>query len=693
MIIIRNYLSRFGVITLILCQSLAAVAQVQKSDSLSHVILPEVEVSALRLPFRESNVPYGISYMIARTNTQGLSLAESVAGIPGLQVNARYNYAVGDRITNRGFGARTQFGVRGIRIIVDDIPLTFADGQSNLEMIDMQNLSSVELLRGPGSSLYGNASGGVLLLRTKPVSDNRFLTSIGTTYGSDGLFRWTGLLEGRSGNSEITGSYSHFRYSGYRDHANAEYSRAFIKMGTRLNLKDNLLLEGGVVKFNSLNPGALTKKETDENPAQANPSSIANAAGQDGSQEQLGVALSHKADTSSQLKFTLYVIHRSVINPIIGKIVVLPQYSGGASAIYSSVVDLGKIPARWSAGLEISTRFNKRKNFTNVNGTEGELIIHQNEQVIGTGFFIQTELPLITKLNMDVCLRYDLDYFGVENKLDTASQNSNGHKIMKALDPSLGLIYRINKHVQMYGNISTSFETPTTTELVNRPDGAGGFNPDLNPSHAVEYELGFRGIFEPLFVLDATGYMINTNNELIPFEVPSSPGQVFYRNAGSTVHQGLEFTIRFVPTSFLDVNTSFTFINASYKTFVVTGVNYSGNKIPGINRAHVVAEIKVHDRTGLFLSFLIQNFGRMSTDDANTSVAQGYWTFDLGGGDEGISFGNKLRKKLSISGGISNIMNRGYITAVSVNAAANRYFEPGPGRTFYLNLRFDFSAK
>jgi iron complex outermembrane receptor protein len=208
----KSNLFRFISIFFILGSSLSARSQVPKTDTIPQIGLPEVSVTALRLPFEESNIPYSLSVKNARISTSGLSLSESITGLPGLEINARYNYAVGDRITNRCFGARTQFGVRGVRIVFDDMPVTFADGQSNLEMIDLQNLSYVELLRGPGSSLYGNASGGVLILHSKPINDDRFLASVSTTAGSDGLFHWNGLLEGRIGKTELSGTYTDFHF-------------------------------------------------------------------------------------------------------------------------------------------------------------------------------------------------------------------------------------------------------------------------------------------------------------------------------------------------------------------------------------------------------------------------------------------------------------------------------------------------
>ena len=442
--IVTSNLYKFLSIIFFLGLAIPLRSQVQNKDTLSQVGLQEVIVSALRLPFKESSVPYSVSVINANANTKGLSLAEDIAGIPGLEVDARYNYAVGDRITDRGFGARTQFGVRGIRIVSDDMPVTFADGQSNLEMIDLQNLASVELLRGPGSALYGNASGGVLILHSNEISEDRFLSSISSTTGSNGLFRWNGLIEGTLGKTEVSGSYSDFQYDGFRDHASAEYKRAIFKLVSNLSPADNLKIQFGYVNFNSLNPGSLTKQEADQDPEKANPACIGNAAGQDGNQAQLAGIWKHRSDSSSLFKLTIYGIHRSVVNPIIGKVVELPQYSGGTVASYNSRIRLAGKFLEWSAGAELAMRFNDRKNYVNNGGQEGNLIINQEEQVIGPGVFVQGLFPATTKLNIDACFRYDLIYFGVQNQLiPDASANHSGGRIMKALDPSIGMIYSL----------------------------------------------------------------------------------------------------------------------------------------------------------------------------------------------------------------------------------------------------------
>ena len=447
------------------------------------------------------------------------------------------------------------------------------------------------------------------------------------------------------------------------------------------------------MKFDALNPGSLTREEYDTDPGIANPLVISNEAGQDGKQVQISGTWKHQSDSASNFKATVYGIHRSVDNPIIGKIIVLPQYSGGLVAFYNSKLTIGSKILEWSAGTEIAMRFNDRKNYVNINGQKGTLIVDQDETVFGAGMFFQVLLPATEKLSIDAALRYDLTYFGVQNHLQSTSGSGSDGRTMKALNPSLGLIYQVAKNVKIFGNISTSFETPTSTELVNTPEGTGGFNPDLNPSRALGYEFGMRGYINALLAFDLAAYVIHTKDELIPFQVPSAPGQDYYRNAGSTLHRGGEAAFRFVPFSFLEISASLTYTDAGYKDFVVDEINYSGNSIPGVSRVHGVAEIKLSQSEGFYLSLLLQNFGKMYVDDANSASTDHYGLIDLGLGHAPIEIGRTRIINIYLAGGISNIFNKKYVSSVSVNAAAGRYYEPGPGRTFYLNARFEFGVR
>ena len=671
---------------------ISGTTEAQVKDTI--VTLDTITVTALRVPVKASSVPYSVTEMKTRENIQGLSLAEAVAGLPGLEVNARYNLAVGDRITNRGFGARTQFGVRGVRIIVDDIPATMADGQTNLEMIDLQDLSYVELLRGPGSSLYGNASGGVLKLYSNPLPSEPFHFSLASTNGSDGLFRWNGTIGEAFAKTNLLESFTHFNYDGYREHSNADFNRSIAKLISFLSPSDILLVSGGYVHVVALSPGSLTEQEAEQNPKLANPLSIKNKAGENGSQYQASATWKHQHDTISLFTINMHDSYRSIRNLIVGKIIVLPQNDGGIDIFYDRKVNIFGKRLDWSVGAEGGLRLNNRKNYINNSGSEGALFINQDERIINAGLFTQVMIPVTLKMDIAGSIRYDQTYFGVTDFF-TNSQNTNnsGNRTMDGVSPALGIVYRLSNTLNCFANVSTSFETPTSTELANRPSGVGGFNPNLNPSHALEYEAGFRGNYSTIFQYDLTGYIINMKDELIPFEVPtdSSGGQVYYRNAGTALHRGFELSLIYHPLTSLKALMSFTSIDAYFKNYVANGIDYSGNKVPGITPTRIAAELTYTTPLKLYVSALAQFFGKVIANDANTASANSHTIFDLDLGHDGISFGKDKNAKLMLSGGISNIFNTHYISSVSINATANRYYEPAPGRTFFLNARLVYT--
>lgn len=235
----------------------------------------------------------------------------------------------------------------------------------------------------------------------------------------------------------------------------------------------------------------------------------------------------------------------------------------------------------------------------------------------------------------------------------------------------------------------TQIHLPTSTELANRHGGVGGFNPDLNPSHALEYEAGVRGSYSTIFQFDLTGYIINIKDELIPFEVltDASGGQDYYRNAGSADHRGAELSLIYYPLASPKAHMSIKYFDASFKNYVVKGIDYSGNKVPGITPVMVAAELTYNTPVKLYVSTLMQIFGNVTANDANTANANHYKVFDLDIGHDGISIGKDKKTKLILSGGISNIFNTQYIGSVTINATADRYYEPAPGRSFFLNAR------
>jgi iron complex outermembrane receptor protein len=654
----------------------------------------QVYVIGVRTPLTREFVPYSVSQVHINAANESRTLADAIHGLPGLQLSDRQNYAVGERITNRGFGARTQFGVRGVKIIEDIIPATFADGQSATESIDPESIVFAELLQGPGSAMYGNAAGGVLLLRGDPAMRGGYssqMAALGAraTFGSYGFEREGVSLFARPTELvTMSGNYSHLTSDGYRAHSAAKTTRGDLRGFLPIASDDDIQIDGRYTEFHALSPGALTQAEYDTNARIAAASSIKANAGKDGHQNQIAALWDHRM-SAMDLRISSYIIGRTLTNPIVGKIIGLARTAGG--------VDLTLAPRReaseaasllWNLGASLAMQNDDRTSYANLSGVRGDINLDQNENVTTiAGFGALTWTPL-TDLSAMAALRYDRALFSVTDHYITGKDpDDSGDRTMDALSPSLGVIWRFTDSFHLFGNVSTSFETPTTSELSNQASGAGGFNPDLDPQRAVGVEAGVRGSLLDDVRVSLTGYRTDIRDELIAFEVPGAPGRSYYRNAGTARHQGVEASLAAIVLDSLQLSAAFSAIDARYREYAPAGASYAGNKVPGIASTLLDITADLHAPLGFHASVTWMAVGRSFADDANAVVAPGYSIVNLSLENSALRLGDVWGASLAIAAGIENLLDTKYISSVVVNAAANRYFEPGPGRSYWLTAR------
>jgi iron complex outermembrane receptor protein len=649
-------------------------------------------VTALRSPILENAVPYSMAIQEAPKTITGLSLADAITSIPGLQINDRRNFAVGDRIVNRGIGARTQFGVRGIRLFLDNMPLTMPDGQAMMELIDPQDIKSVEMLRGPGSSLYGNAAGGVLILHSSRTNDDLSAVASSTS-GANALQKISSKLSGVVAEAHLSAAYSHLKYDGYRVHSAAGNEREFLQLSTPLSGRDAVVLNGGYIKFNALNPGALTAKELASDPLMAAASSVSMNASKDGYHGELAATWKHLGD-SSLSEVTLYGLQRGFNNPIVGTIIDLHREAGGLTATYSNNVWLLAHNVNWTFGGDMALQSDQRQNHQNNNSIEGTLSLDQNESVTNSALFVQAGTAVASSVDAVGSVRYDRTAFGVVDHLvNDKNPDDSGDRSMDAVSPAFGIIYRLDQELHFFGNVATSFETPTTTELANRPDQAGGFNADLRPERTLSFELGARGSFSSWLRYDLAAYYMRLKDELIPYQLPKNVGRSYYRNAGEALHQGIEGFIQIDPLQSLTARLSASMIDAHFVTFRTATTDYAGLKIPGIAANRFAEELTYHAPYGIALSAVAEQVGRMAVNDTNSAFTDPYTIVDLRVGEEPITFGKRLRAGVTLSAGVKNLFNKQYVSSVVVNAAQGRYYEPGEGRYFYITAGLTFAAE
>ena len=360
------------------------------------------------------------------------------------------------------------------------------------------------------------------------------------------------------------------------------------------------------------------------------------------------------------------------------------SFSAGGGIKYSFQGNLFGLTNRLTAGIDLQHQDDDRRNFDNPEGKPGETLqLHQNEEITSLGTFLYHELRpdlLIGTTRFTFGLRYDRLHFDASDFLLTNGDDS-GERTFDAFSPLLGLVFSPLPELNLYGNLSTAFETPTTTELANRPTGEGGFNPNLEPQRASNHEIGLKGIFEQ-FHYDLALFSISVKDELIPFEVPTAPGRRFFRNAGSSTHNGLEFGLQGLLFEGLMASLAYTYSDFRFKDFTTEAGPLADNRIPGIPPHQLLAELSYSHRWGIDGGVEFIFVDDFFVDDANTERNDAYIVMNLRFGGSRQIGGWQIAPFI----GINNLFDRTYNASVRVNAFGGRYFEPAPGVSIYSGL-------
>lgn len=667
-----------------------AAAQEERADTLPVYPVEPLVVEVFRAPFVLERVPYAASVVeeeAIRRGKPGLSLAEALRAVPGVQVDNRHIYALGERISVRGFGARSQFGVRGARAVVDGIPATFPDGQSALEIVDPALLGRVEVIRGPASVLYGNAGGGVLSFRTPPPADVPLLQEYRAVGGADGLRRIESRLSGTTGRTSYRLGLSRLDHAGYREFSEAGLLRGNGQLGFALG-GGELRLTGAFLRFDAQNPGALTTAELGEDPRGAAPMNLQRVTGKEGNQQQLGAFWTAPL-AGGEVEVAGYGIHRRIRNPIVPFVIDLDRNAAGVRALYRGESALGDTRAGWTLGVDGDAQWDDRQNRANEDGETGALILDQRERVRSVAPFLHLSASPVADLHLMGGVRYDRFHFSVDDRFESEpGAGDSGSRVMSAWSPAVGVSYEWRPALGVYANLSTAFETPTTTELVNHPEGRRGFNPELEPQRTVSYEAGARGALGRA-AYQLSVYRADVRNSLVPFEDPAVAGRTFFRNAGSAMHRGVEASGSLRGGRGLTALLSYTYTDAVFRSYVVQEEDFSGNRIPGVAPHRVGGMLQYETPGGLFLGLEGRHASATPVDDANAESAPAYTVFGARAGHDAVRVG---RAEVSPFVGVENLTDRSYVPSVVPNAFGGRYYEPGAGRSVYLGAEVRLGA-
>ncbi len=679
---------------------LPLIAAAQAADEQTMV------VTAAPTTVSELDTPAAVSVVNGDEMRQAaprVNLSESLGAVPGLQVQNRQNYAQDLQLSIRGFGSRSTYGVRGLRIYVDGIPATMPDGQGQTSNIDIGSVDTIEVLRGPFSALYGNSSGGVINV-TSQTGTQPPTVEASSYYGSFGTWHYgmkaTGAVGDGShaGDVDYTVSTNRFTTHGYRDHSGARKNLANARLGVRINDVSKLTLLLNSVDIKANDAGGLTADEWRDNPRQSPRGDQYNTR-KNTRQTQAGLRYERQLSAQDDLSVMMYAGERETtqFQSIPRAPQLKPSHAGGVidltrhyQGIDTRLTHRGEllVPVTLTAGLDYENMSERRKgyeNFVMVNGApqygeQGALRRNERNLMWNVDPYLQTQWQLTDKLSLDAGVRYSSVWFDSNDYYITPgngddSGDASYHKWL----PAGSLKYALTDAWNVYLSAGRGFETPTINELSYRSDNQSGLNFGLKPSTNDTVEIGSKTrIGNGLFT--AALFQTNTDNEIVVDS--SSGGRTSYKNAGKTRRQGMELGLDQQFGESWRLKAAWTWLDATYRTNVCDDASCNGNRIPGIARNMGYASFGYQPEQGWYAGSDIRYMSDIMANDENTAKAPSWTVVGLTTGYK-WSYG---RMDMDLFGRIDNLFDREYVGSVIVNESDGRYYEPAPGRNYGIGL-------
>jgi iron complex outermembrane recepter protein len=656
-----------------------------------------VVVTATRVPQPSLEVPASVDRLYSdeiRDGRAQVNLSESLGRVPGIVVQNRQNYAQDLQISARGFGARATFGVRGIRLIADGIPATMPDGQGQAATFALGSAESIEVLRGPFSSLYGNAAGGVIRVETadpplQPTVDvDLFAGSYGTWRASARLGAMPGALGGLF-------DASRFESDGYRDHSAVQRDHFNLKLKYAVKPDTTFTLVGNQLRQpETQDPLGLTRAQVDQNPRQVTPQAITFNTRKTIYQEQLGGTLSHRLDSTSKVEATVYGGQRWVEQYLgfaggappattSGGVVQLDrEYAGGALRYFKT---LGQV--RFSLGAEYEGMAERRRGFVNNNGIAGELRRDEDDEVSSTDVYAQAEWRFAERWSLHGGLRSShiafksTDYFIIAGNPD-----DSGTRDYSAATPVAGVLFKASKDISLYGNIGRGFETPTFAELAHQNAPASGLNFALQASKSTHAEVGAKALLAGLARVNVALFGIDTKDEIV-VDV-NRDGRTTFKNAEGTERRGFEAGVDTLLAGPFGAQFAYTYLDATFKESFTSIANTTpvtvpaGNSLPGVPKSQAYAQLRY--RKPAFYGHVEALYrARVPVDDLNSEFAGAYTVVNLVGGLIQQGKGWRISEYVRLD----NVTDRTYTGSVIVNEGNRRFYEPSPRRSIGAGIQ------
>ena len=659
------------------------------------VAIDPVAVTATRRVERTFDVPASVDIIGQREIQQSqpmVNLSETLVRVPGIVANNRQNYAQDLQISSRGFGARAAFGVRGLRLYQDDIPQTMPDGQGQTGSFALLATERIEVLRGPFSTLYGNASGGVIGVFSESGTTAPEITLSG---GGGSYDSWT---FGAKATGTVRGvgyavAASHFETDGYRDHSAARRELAVAKVSIPLGEATRLTLIGTLQdQPHSQDPLGLNRAQWEADPKQADPLATQFDTRKSIDQRQVGATLDHRFDADTSLKVVGYGGQRAIeqylslagtLPASAGGVVDLDRGYGGVSAKLERRARLGDALLIATIGADYDVQDETRKGYVNDNGQRGELKRDEDDEVTATAVYAQLVWWPTRRLSFTAGVRAnEVRFKATDHFIAPGNPDDSGSKDYRRTTPVVGVLWQPVDTVALYASYGEGFETPTFAELAYRP-GTTGLNLDLNAATSRAVEVGVKALLGTRHRVNAAAFAIDTKDEIVVDA--ATGGRTTFRNAGRTRRRGVELLWDGDLGAGVRAHANYTWLKAEFADDIASGsppvVVPAGNRLPGVPENAAYAEIAWVPLVlpWLELAAEVQHTSKLFVNDRNTDAAPA-WTI-----------GNLRASVVHRVGAwtlrgfvrVNNVTDRDYVGSVIVGDTNGRFFEPAPGRNVF----------
>ncbi|SFH54249.1 iron complex outermembrane recepter protein [Nitrosospira sp. Nsp14] len=702
-----------------------AISSPRVSTGNAAVSLSPVVVSGTRVEQSSFSLPMSIDVvegLVVQDSQPRVNLSEALSRVPGVLIQNRQNYAQDLQVSIRGFGARSTFGIRGIRLVVDDIPASMPDGQGQAANINLGSVERIEVLRGPFSAIHGNASGGVIQAFTEDGPARATITgtllggSFGTSRGEIKLGGTLGGTKGADGNA-IPGPFnyivdiSRFHTEGYRDHSAATRFQANAKLTYRVTNDSTLTLV-----FNELNQGdtrdplGLTQGQMLANPRQADSRAITFNTRKSINNTQGGLVYEHKFSPETSLKLISYAGTRQVEQFLaIPRVAQIPETnSGGVVDLDRGFAGLGLRLAHRSSGpqpitltgaIEYETFRERRKGYENFSGTtlgvRGDLRRDENNTVTSLSQYAQAEWQFTPSWSLSAGVRNtEVKFKSDDFFIRGGNGDDSGGVTYSKITPVVGLLFKATPTLNLYASGGQGFETPTFVELAYRPDDAAGLNFALRPSKSDNIEAGLKWLATNSTRVNLALFETRVSGEIVP--ATSSGGRATFQNASDTRRRGVEFSVDAYFARDLSAYVSYTYLDAVFRdqysyrpAQAPAAVTVSeGNFLPGVSRNTAFGELAWRRGLPGFSGAVEALYrDRIFVNDVNTEAAKAYAIANVR-----VAYMRQIGAwKISGFARIDNLTGTRYVGSVIVNEANGRFYEPSPVRNYMVGLNASYT--